>query len=87
MLKVTFEKPKIGIAQEVQNLFKKETGRKKKEVQKPWTYKERLVVAAILFVTLGLGLYFWYKGQGRLPQFPSFNLGGIGFGETIILEK
>lgn len=86
MLKVTFEKPKIGIAQEVQNLFKKEGGRKKKEVQKPWTYKERLVVIAILLATLVLGLYFWYKGQGRLPNF-QFNMGGFGLGETIILEK
>ncbi len=86
MFKVTFEKPKIGIAQEVQNLFKKEGGRKKKEVQKPWTYKERLLVTTILLVTLVLGLYFWYKGQGKLPSF-SFNLGGFGLGETIILEK
>ena len=86
MLKVTFEKPKIGIAQEVQNLFKKEGGRKKKEVQKPWTYKERLAVGVILVATLILGVYFWYKGQGSLPQL-QFNFGGIGFGETIILEK
>lgn len=87
MLKVTFEKPKIGIAQEVQNLFKKEGGRKKKEVQKPWTYKERLAVSAILVITIFLGIYFWYRGQGKLPNFPSFNLGGVGLGETIILEK
>lgn len=83
MLKVSFEKPKFAIAEEVKAFLKKD-GRKKKEERKPWTHKERLLVGALLALTILGSIYFWYKGQERLP---SFDFGGINFGETVIIEK
>lgn len=82
MFKIQFEKPKI--AEEVERLLKKGDGRKKKEERKAWSHKERLLVGILLAATILGSLYFWYKGQGKLP---SFNLPKFEAGETIILEE
>lgn len=88
MLKISFEKPKIsiGVSEETRNLLGKVGKPRKKEKPRPWTHKERIVVALFLIATILLVLYFYYKGRGELPQL-NFNLGGFGFNETIILEK
>ncbi|MBI2007250.1 MAG: hypothetical protein HYS83_00910 [Candidatus Blackburnbacteria bacterium] len=88
MLKITFEKPKIsiGVSEETKSFLEKAGRAKKKEKPKPWTHKERIMVALFLAATVLLTLYFYYKGQGRIPEF-NFNLGGFGFNQTVILEK
>lgn len=96
MLKITFERPRIGIgiSDETKSLFEKAGKPKKKEKPKPWTHKERFLVGLFLILTIFLSLYFYYKGQGqipdgnwlRLPEF-KFNFGGFGINETVILEK
>lgn len=89
MLKLIFEKPKIGIgiSDEAKNLIKRnEKPLKKKEKPKPWTHKERLLVGSFLTLTIFASLYFYFQGQGKLPEL-KFNFGGFGFNETIILEK
>lgn len=90
MLKFTFEPPKLQIAEEVKKLFKKERRSKKKEEIIIWSFKERLLVAALLLITVLGSLYFWHKGTGQLPQvnffFPNL-LNSLDFSETIILEK
>ncbi|MEK7521193.1 MAG: hypothetical protein AAB599_00095 [Patescibacteria group bacterium] len=57
--------------------------RKKKEPEKPWTLKDRLIVVGVLLATVLLAGYFWFKGNNKLPeikfQAPSFE-------EKIILE-
>ncbi|OGY09416.1 MAG: hypothetical protein A2782_01180 [Candidatus Blackburnbacteria bacterium RIFCSPHIGHO2_01_FULL_43_15b] len=63
----------------------KKRDRKKKELLKPWTAKDRTIVAASLLITMLLGVYFWHKGQGRLPEF-NFNFQLPQFEEKIILE-
>lgn len=96
MLKITFERPRIGIgiSDEAKSLFGKAGKPKKKEKPKPWTHKERFLVGLFLILTILLSLYFYYKGQGRvpdgtwlrLPEF-KFSFGGFGINETVILEK
>lgn len=59
---------------------------KKKELPKPWTTKDRIIVAFALLLTFALGIYFWYKGAGKLPE---FNFGSFrlpSFEEKIILQ-
>lgn len=59
---------------------------KKKELPKPWTLKDRVIVAVALLLTFALGIYFWYKGAGKLPE---FNFGSFrlpSFEEKIILQ-
>lgn len=91
MLKISLEPPKLQIAEEVKNLFKKDGRKKKKEEIIIWSFKERLLVATLLLITILSSLYFWYKGTGQLPQmnFSSFPnpLKSLDFSETIILEK
>lgn len=88
MLKISFERPRIniGVSEETRNLLGKVVKPRKKEKPKPWTHKERIIVALFLAATVLLTLYFYYKGRGELPQL-NFNLGGFGFNEKIILEK
>lgn len=88
MLKITFERPRIGIgiSEETRNLFDKAGKPKKKEKPKPWTHKERFLVGLFLILTILLSLYFYYKGQNKLPEF-KFNFGGFGINETVVLEK
>lgn len=88
MLRITFEKPKIGIgiSDEAKGLLKKTEKNKKKEKPKPWTHKERFLVGSFLVLTILASVYFYYKGQGKLPEL-NFSFGGFGFNETIILEK
>lgn len=81
MLKISFEKPKI--AEEVERFLKKGDGRKKKEERKSWSHKERLLVGALLALTVILSIYFWLKGAGHLPEVV---LPKPEFGETIILD-
>lgn len=59
--------------------------RKKKELPKPWTAKDRIIVIASLLATMLLGVYFWYKGQEKMPEF-DFNFQIPQFEEKIILE-
>ena len=90
MLKVSLEPPKFQIAEEVKKLFKKERRDKKKEGIIIWSFKERLLVTALLLLTVLLSLYFWYKGTGQLPKmnfaFPAIS-NPFNFSQTIILEK
>lgn len=62
--------------------------RKKKELPKPWTLKDRVIVAAALLLTFALGIYFWYKGQDQVPVGTWFNfkLPNFSFEEKIILQ-
>lgn len=82
MLKITFERPKIPIADSVQHIFEKRRHRKAKEKVK-WGYKERVIVAVLLAVTAGLSLYFWYKSG----DFPGFNIKIPLFTQKVVLEK
>ena len=90
MLKIAFEKPKLDVPEEVKYLFKKDGRRKKKEEIIIWSFKERLLVAALLVLTILSSLYFWYKSTGQLPEinfsFPSIS-NPFNFSQTIILEK
>lgn len=88
MLKISFERPRIsiGVSEETRNILEKVGKPRKKEKPKPWTHKERLMVALFLTATVLLTLYFYYKGRGELPQL-NFDFGGFGFNEKIILEK
>lgn len=54
-----------------------------------WTHRERVLVGIILALTILASVYFWYKGQGKLPEFKigSPNFGGFGLNQTVILEK
>ena len=87
MLKISFEKPKLsmGVSEETKNLLEK-VGKRKKEKPKPWTHKERILIALFLVLTILASAYFYYKGQGKLPKL-NFDFGGFGFNETVILEK
>ena len=87
MLKVSFEAPKVGVSQEVKNLFKKKERVKKDQQLKLWTHKERVLVGLILAATLLFSAYFWYKGQGRLPSFSVGGIGDFGFGQKVMLDK
>lgn len=62
--------------------------RKKKEPPKPWTTKDRIIVALALFITFALGIYFWYKGQGQAPigTWFNFKLPNFSFEEKIIIQ-
>jgi len=64
--------------------------RKKKEPQKPWTLRDRLVVGGVLLATFFLGAYFWYKGQGQIPTGAwlhfNFSWPSFSFEEKIILK-
>lgn len=82
MLKITFERPKIPIAESVQHIFEKKRRKKAKEEIK-WGYKERVIVAVLLAVTVGLSLYFWYKSG----DFPGFKIKIPIFTEKVVLER
>lgn len=90
MFKISFEPPKFGVVDEVQNLLKKPPKPKKDELPKFWSHKERFLVGVILAATILLSAYFYYQGQGEIPEFkfsaPSFNFGGFGLNQTIIVE-
>lgn len=78
-----FEKGKLGEAEE-----KPKRERKKKEaLRKPWTLKDRIIVAIALLLTMGFGVYFWLKGEGQVPVGARFNFKLPSFEETVILEK
>ncbi|MAG59180.1 hypothetical protein CMO96_00085 [Candidatus Woesebacteria bacterium] len=81
MLKITWEKPEI--ADEVKDLLKKPS-KKKDEPHKFWSHKERTLVGVIFAATILFSIYFWYKGQGKLPE---VNVGGFGLNETVVVEK
>ena len=92
-LKIVWEKPEVH--EDVKNLMKKESKRKKKpEPPVEWKTKDRVVVGVILLIcALGAG-YFWYKGQGQNfgtlwdnASLPKVEFEGVNFGETIIIEK
>lgn len=90
-LEIKFKKP--GVTPEIADLLKKPP-KKKRDDQKDkfWTLKERLIVGAILAGTMLGSLYFWYLGNGgnlKIPtnfEMPSFNFGGFGVNETIVVE-
>lgn len=82
MLRLVFDPPKFGMADEVKNLLKKPP-KKKGELPKFWTHKERVLVGAILVLTVLLSVYFWYKGQGAMPQLKILEIGGFGLSGTV----
>lgn len=88
--KVSVEKPQFGVSDEVKNLMKKPPKAKKDELPQFWSHKERLLVGIILAITVLGSIYFYYKGQGKTPDFnfssPSFNFGGFGLNQKIIVE-
>lgn len=62
--------------------------RRKKEPEKPWTLKDRLIVGGVLLGTMLLAGYFWYRGQGQVPvgTWLNFHFSWPSFEEKIILE-
>lgn len=90
-LKISFEKPDLGIHEDVKNLMRKPLKQKKDSFPIYWGVKERIFVGIILGVTLLGSLFFYYKGTGSFPQIsfkmPSFSFAGFGINETIILKK
>ena len=62
--------------------------RRKKEPEKPWTYKERLIVGGVLIVCFLAGAYFWLRGNGQVPDISWLKLhfSWPSFEEKIILE-
>lgn len=86
MLKVSIEKPKFEVVEEVRNLLKKE-GRGKKEKVTPWTHKERVLVAIIILLTILASTYFWYRGSGKLPQLSLPGFSNPFGAKTIIIDK
>lgn len=83
MLKITFEKPTIPIADSVKHIFQKRRGSAKKAPDKKWTYKERFIVGALLAATVGLSFYFWYTSE----QAPKFDFGFFSFNNTVVIKK
>lgn len=81
MLRLSFESPKLGVADEVKNLLKK-SPKPKKEPQF-WTLKERIIVGSILTFTILLSIYFWYQGQGKLPNINFPEVGGFSLQGTV----
>lgn len=88
MFRIVWDKPEIGVGDEVHNLLKRPT-KKEREQRMVWTHRERVLVGIILTLTILASVYFWYKGQGTMPNFqiPSINFGGFGLNQTVILEK
>lgn len=88
MFRIVWDKPEVGVGNEVHNFLKKPT-KKEREQRMVWTHKERVLVGIILVITILASIYFWYKGQGKLPSVsaPSLNFGGFGLNQTVILEK
>lgn len=89
-LKISFEKPSLDVHEEVKNLMRKPLKAKKDDLPQFWSHKERLLVILILAVTILGSVYFYYRGQGKTPEFqisvPSFNFGGFGLNQTITVE-
>lgn len=89
-LKVSLEKPHLEVVDEVKNLMRKSPKPKDGEMPKFWSHKERLFVGIILAITVLGSVFFWYKGQDKMPEFnlsaPSFNFGGFGLNQTITVE-
>lgn len=59
--------------------------RKKKELPRVWTTQDRIIVAGTLLITLLLGIYFWYRGQGTVPRV-HLTIPVPSFEEKIIIE-
>lgn len=62
--------------------------RRKKEPEKPWTLKDRLIVGGVLGATILLAVYFWFRGNGQVPDgtWLQLNFSWPSFEEKIILE-
>ncbi len=62
--------------------------RKKKEIEKPWGLQERLIVGGVLIVCFLAGAYFWFRGNGQVPDGSWFrqNFSWPSFEQKIILE-
>lgn len=90
MFRIVWDKPEVGVGEEVHNLLKRPT-KKEREQRMVWTHRERVLVGIILAITILASVYFWYKGQGKVPStffsLPSINFGGFGLNQTVILEK
>lgn len=92
-LKIVWEKPEIH--EDVKNLMKKESGRKKKpDLPIEWKTKDRMIVGILLIISVLGTAYIWYKGQGQSfgtfwenASLPRVEFKTPDFGETIILEK
>lgn len=69
----------------------KKSARKKKELTKPWGKKERILVFAILLITVGIsGILYMSSRAWKLPGLPQLKLPEISFPfsgtETIVIE-
>ena len=64
--------------------------KKRKEPQKPWGRRERLLIISILLATVIVSIAISFSAQGwKLPGLPKLTLPSFNFfnGETIIIEK
>jgi hypothetical protein len=84
MLKISFEPPKLGFAEDIKNVLRGQEEKRRNQAKKvfAWTNKDRLLVLAVLLLTVLASLLFSYRGYGKLPKI-KFN----GFSETVTLEK
>lgn len=83
MLKVSFEKPSIPIADSVKHIFERRRRKSKKEPEQKWTHKERLLILGLLVATIGLSAYLWYTSGTA----PNLDFSFFSFNETIVIEK
>ncbi len=66
--------------------LKPENKKKRKEPEKPWGKKERLLILFLLLISVLISILFSFSsGNFKIPKFPDFSLDNIFKGETVVI--